>query len=70
MGDRSRGGEDWVLSLDIGGTKTEALLVQPERREGINLTGKGGNPSVYGSHGLDRIVRLVRTCLEEGDLDP
>lgn len=58
------GTDYWILSVDGGATKTDALLVNVGKLKGVLATGKGSNPNVYGKTGLVNLVNLIDDTLE------
>ncbi|MEE9166414.1 MAG: BadF/BadG/BcrA/BcrD ATPase family protein [Candidatus Neomarinimicrobiota bacterium] len=51
--------DHWFLSIDGGGTKTDALLFHAEEFEGFRITGEGTNPNVYGESGIEALADLI-----------
>mgnify|MGYP001495510347 CR=1 FL=1 len=60
--------DDWVLSVDGGGTKTDVLLVNSADRLGIMVTGAGTNPNAHGKVAVDRLEELIFTALKRAEI--
>ena len=50
----------WIVSIDIGGTKTDVLAVRENSSDAFLATGEGCNPNIYGMEAAERLKFLIQ----------
>ena len=60
--------DDWVVSVDGGGSSTDVLLANIPLKTARLKRGGGTNPNVYGADGIERLRKLMQKVLSETDV--
>ncbi len=60
--------DQWILSADGGGTKTDLLLGNSADKSGIALTGAGTNPNAHGKVAADRLEHLILAAFDRANI--
>ena len=56
-----------VLAIDGGGTKTDILLYEVNQQKGVQTTGDGTNPNIYGMEGIKTLSFLLTSLSNQID---